>query len=195
MFMSNWFYVPCISACCTIFWLRYRRKICDEKTEVFFYEPQTDICSCSQSIKAPCLNPNVCPSKKTKNIVDCIRNAEKSIDICMYTISSEPIAEAIIYAHARNIKIRIVISNCVLMNSKEISAFQKLGINIKFQSSKNVFMHNKFALVDSKWLIHGSMNWTRQATFLNWENFLITNKQSLVTQFSKGFETIWQAIS
>lgn len=189
-------FVPCISALSTVCWLYFcKRKKCSN-TEVIFYEPSKriycDKCHHDFSINCPLVN---CSSHKTKKVVHCLRSAIKSIDICVFAFSNEPFAAAVIDAHKRGILIRIIINNCILFNSKEVKYFQKLGICIKCQKdSQNCYMHHKFAIVDSKWLIHGSMNWTHQATHGNWESVLITNLESLVVKFSKGFEKIWLTI-
>jgi len=71
--------------------------------------------------------------------------------------------------------------------------FLEVGIKIKYQKNRETsYMHNKFAIVDSTWLIQGSMNWTHQATYGNWESVIITDLQSLIIPFSIGFEKIWQ---
>lgn len=188
-------YIPCISAVTTVIWLHYRKKK-KYNTEVFFFDPsaRNDCKTCRSHFNINCPVAN-CTSVKTKKIILCLQNARKSIDICVFAISNEPIAKEVINAYERGIVIRIIMSNCILFHSKEVKHFQKLGINIKTQSDSQTYMHNKFSIVDSKWLIHGSMNWTHQATFGNWESFLITNVESIVLEFSKGFEKTWQTIS
>lgn len=193
---NNWVFVPCISAVSTGIWLYFCKKKRCFKTDVMFYEPSRSIycekCHHNFSINCPVIN---CSSIKTKKILHCLQSAKKSIDICVFAFSNEPIAAAVIDAYKRGILIRIIINNCILFNSKEVKSFQKLGINIKCQEdSQNCYMHHKFSVVDSKWLIHGSMNWTHQATHSNWESVLITNLESLVIEFSKGFEKIWLTI-
>jgi len=111
----------------------------------------------------------------------------------MFAISNEPIADEIIAAHRRGLLIRIVVSNCVLLYSKEIKMFKQFGIRIKYQENHQTsYMHNKYAIVDSRCLIQGSMNWTHQATYGNWESVVITDLQSLVIPFSIGFEKTWK---
>jgi len=115
------------------------------------------------------------------------------MDICMFAISNKSIAKEIINAHERGVLIRVIVSNCILLESKEIEKLKKIGIRLKYQENYNSsYMHNKFAIVDSTWLIQGSMNWTHQATYGNWENSIITNLQSLIIPFSIGFEKTWE---
>lgn len=192
---SNWIFVPSISAIATLIWLNYNKPKFKKKTEVIFYEPIGQKCSCYFLFDAQCQVAGSSCSK-TMKIINYLRMAEKSLDICVFTISNEPIAAEIIKAHNRGVLVRIIVSNGILLQTKEVRAFLNLGINLLYQKdpNKNSFMHNKFCIVDSKWLIHGSMNWTHQATFKNWESIFITNIPSLITQFSEGFEKTLKTI-
>lgn len=137
-----------------------------------------------------------CSFKNTREIIKCIQNAKISIDVCVFTISNMEISNAIMDAHSRGVYIRIIISNCILKNVKEIQNFLNAGIALKYQNRYNTnYMHNKYAIIDSTWLINGSMNWTHQGTFLNWENVLITNSQILVIEYSKYFDKTWLIIN
>ena len=53
-------------------------------------------------------------------------------------------------------------------------------------------MHHKFAIVDGKVLITGSLNWTTQAIQNNRENVLITEDEEYVRLFREEFERIWE---
>lgn len=147
-------------------------------------------CNCANTYNADCSNAD-CTYVKTTEIAHRLQNATKSIDICVFAISNEQIAFAVIAAHKRGVLVRIVVSNCVLMNGKEIKLFRSCGIEFKYQNDGKTFMHNKFCLIDSTWLIHCSMNWTRQATEKNWESFLITDSPCLISEYSNAFEHIW----
>lgn len=150
-------------------------------------------CQCGVKFDINC-TANGCSSIKTKEIINCLLNARKTIDVCVFSVSNISIAEAIINAKNRGVQVRVIICNCVLMNSNEIKRLKDVGIEVKYQRDKTVYMHNKYAVVDSTWLINGSMNWTRHATLENWENVIITNIQSLVDAYSKHFEIMWTII-
>ncbi|XP_050438767.1 mitochondrial cardiolipin hydrolase-like [Adelges cooleyi] len=145
--------------------------------EPLFYRPKESSC------------PNIA------DLVNCLNLAQKSIDVCVYTISSEPLTDAIINAYNRGVLVRVVVSNGVLLYSKEVKKLMKYGVETKFQADYNVYMHNKFAIVDSSTLINGSMNWTHQGAFQNWESVLITNNPSFVRPFNEYFDRVWVRIS
>ncbi|XP_050539082.1 mitochondrial cardiolipin hydrolase-like [Daktulosphaira vitifoliae] len=177
----KWTCLALTSAFVTVVILHYKRKKFNSK--VLFFEPIG-------------YRPNYSLCPQIMKIVNCLYSAQKSIDVCVYTISSEPLAEALVDAHKRGILVRIIVSNGILLNTKEVRLFRNSGIKTKYQiyddGSK---MHHKFAIVDSTQLIHGSMNWTHQAAFNNWESVLITNLPSIVNGFNEGFEKTWLTIS
>lgn len=193
--MIKYFCVSCVSTSLTLIWLRYV-KAKNNNTKVLFYNPlDNKECQCKIVFDIQC-SVALCSSIKTREIINCLQNARKSIDICVFAISNEPISNAIINAYTRGVPIRIIISNCVLSTSKEVDHFKSIGIKIKYQKdSQKSFMHNKYTIVDSTKLIQGSMNWTRHATFENWENVIITDIQSLVKAYANNFEKIWTIIS
>ncbi|XP_022166844.1 mitochondrial cardiolipin hydrolase-like isoform X2 [Myzus persicae] len=195
-YMSNtlieWLCISSISSALTLIWLHYGKKRTKNCTKVLFYNPNTKPnCNCLYSFDIHCVSPN-CSSFKTREIILCLQKARKTMDICMFAISNKPIAKEIIDAHKRGVLVRIIVSNCILFESKEIKVLKKTGIKLKYQKDFNSsYMHNKFAIIDSTWLIQGSMNWTHQATYGNWESCIITDLQSLIVPFAIGFEKTW----
>jgi cardiolipin hydrolase len=52
-------------------------------------------------------------------------------------------------------------------------------------------MHHKFAVVDGRRLITGSLNWTLTAIQSNKENILVTEEPDLVLPFITEFQRLW----
>ncbi len=52
-------------------------------------------------------------------------------------------------------------------------------------------MHHKFAVIDRKYVLNGSFNWTRQAVTGNNENVLITSDKEMLKGFRSEFEKLW----
>lgn len=192
----NWICTCCMSASLTFIWLHYYRRTKSHDTRVLFYDPlRIRMCQCHKCFNIQCTDVN-CSSIQTREIIYCLRRATRTIDVCMFTLSNKPLAEEIIAAQERGIQIRVIVSNCVMLHSsKELECFRNVGIEMKHQKvAKNNYMHNKYAIVDSKYLMNGSMNWTQQATFDNWENVVITNSPKLVAMFIKAFENSWATV-
>ncbi|EPQ10134.1 Mitochondrial cardiolipin hydrolase [Myotis brandtii] len=65
------------------------------------------------------------------------------------------------------------------------------GIQVRHDQDLG-YMHHKFAIVDKKVLITGSLNWTTQAIQNNRENVLIMEDEDYVRLFLEEFEHIWE---
>lgn len=59
--------------------------------------------------------------------------------------------------------------------------------------STAVHMHHKFAIVDGKKLITGSLNWTVTAVQSNKENIMVTEEPELVRPYRLEFQKLWEA--
>lgn len=124
-------------------------------------------------------------------IIDLIRQARRSIDICVFTITHDQIASAIEQTHERGIAVRIITDHGKSLDvGSDIERMARQGLNIRLETSDH-HMHHKFAIFDSATLLSGSYNWTRSAAIYNQENILITNDPSLVKDFSREFTKLW----
>lgn len=68
------------------------------------------------------------------------------------------------------------------------------GIKVRMKKSEYL-MHHKFAIVDKELLLTGSVNWTMQGFFGNWENVVVSNQPGLVLPFVKEFDRMWTALT
>lgn len=75
------------------------------------------------------------------------------------------------------------------VGSSDVSLFA--GIQVRHDQDLG-YMHHKFAIVDRKVLITGSLNWTTQAIQNNRENVLIVEDEEYVRLFLEEFERIWE---
>lgn len=68
--------------------------------------------------------------------------------------------------------------------------FVFVGIQVRHDQDKG-YMHHKFAIVDKKVVITGSLNWTTQAIQSNRENVLIMEDAACANIFLAEFEQLW----
>jgi len=129
------------------------------------------------------------------NIIRLIKNAKKSLSICVFTISDNKITDAILAAHKRGIEVCVISDNDKANDrGSDIYQLREKGLNVILDQSPH-HMHHKFMLVDNKVLLNGSFNWTRSATDVNQENILITYEDELVTLFQRRFEKMQQSFT
>jgi mitochondrial cardiolipin hydrolase len=72
----------------------------------------------------------------------------------------------------------------------DIAQLADAGIPIALDDTK-AHMHHKFALIDQRWLLNGSFNWTRSASTSNDENLVVTNDPQQLRSFAAQFEALW----
>ncbi|WP_461491723.1 phospholipase D-like domain-containing protein [Pontibacter sp. HJ8] len=124
-------------------------------------------------------------------IIDSIDEAGKSINICVFTISDNRISDAIVRAHRRGIRIRIITDNQKLHDmGSDIKELAAMGLEVRTDNTSN-HMHHKFSIFDEVRVLTGSYNWTRSAALYNHENILITDNLSIVQDFSREFDRLW----
>lgn len=130
---------------------------------------------------------------------DCVRKltelfsaARGSVDVCVFTITDNRIAEAIEKAHRRRVQIRIITDDDKSMDAgSDVERLQRQGIPLRMDRTEH-HMHHKFAIFDKAQLLNGSYNWTRSAALHNEENFLITSDSGLLKEYSRMFEKLWR---
>lgn len=125
-------------------------------------------------------------------VIHSIENAKETLDVCLFTISDNQIADAIIQAKKHRIKVRVITDDEKIMDKgSDIFRFKHKRIPVKIDSNKSL-MHHKFAIIDGHKVISGSYNWTRSGSEINNENIIITDNHRIVTAFVNEFNRLWQ---
>jgi mitochondrial cardiolipin hydrolase len=125
-------------------------------------------------------------------IVSLLERAKVSVDICVFTISDDKISRAILSAYKRGVEVRIISDNDKANDlGSDIYSLSKQGLMIKIDRSAS-HMHHKFAIVDSRYLINGSFNWTRSASNYNQENIVVMNDYNVILDFKAVFDRLWK---
>uniref|UniRef100_A0A8C5Z7W3 Mitochondrial cardiolipin hydrolase n=1 Tax=Marmota marmota marmota TaxID=9994 RepID=A0A8C5Z7W3_MARMA len=97
-----------------------------------------------------------------------------SLELCLFAFSSPQLGRAV---------------RCSLQRGCD--GLSSTGIQVRHDQDLG-YMHHKFAIVDKKVLITGSLNWTTQAIQNNRENVLIMEDAEYVKLFLEEFERIWE---
>jgi phosphatidylserine/phosphatidylglycerophosphate/cardiolipin synthase-like enzyme len=135
------------------------------------------------------------PGNEIKNEIKVLLDqAEKTVDLCIFTITDNELAQKVIACHNRSVKVRIITDDeKTTDNGSEIIKLANAGIAIKTDQS-HYHMHNKFGIIDQRIAITGSFNWTYTATKHNQENLLATSKFEIVKQYHEEFERLWEEL-
>jgi phosphatidylserine/phosphatidylglycerophosphate/cardiolipin synthase-like enzyme len=124
-------------------------------------------------------------------IVTEINKAHETIDIAMYALTSREIAQALVSAKGRNIKVKISLDIGQIKDHYSKGKYLiKKGLDVKFHMGPGL-MHNKFAVIDDRVVITGSFNWTTTAEKKNAENLLIISDKEIAQKYTKQFKHLW----
>lgn len=131
-----------------------------------------------------------CPQR----IMQLVHAARSALDICVFTITDDRLAGAMIDAHRRGVALRVITDNEKAFDlGSDVARLQEAGVELKVDQTP-FHMHHKFALFDRQLLLTGSYNWTRGAARDNLENYIVTSERRLVEPFQEVFERLWKAL-
>jgi len=120
--------------------------------------------------------------------------SRSKVDICVFTITDDRLARAIVEAHQRGVQLRIVTDDDKARDrGSDVYELADAGIEVRVDQSAH-HMHHKFAVFDSSTLVTGSYNWTRSAAQRNRENILVTDDDRLVGPYRRVFDEMWNRL-
>jgi phosphatidylserine/phosphatidylglycerophosphate/cardiolipin synthase-like enzyme len=127
-------------------------------------------------------------------IVQLIEEARGSIDVCVFTVTDDRLAQALLEAHRRGIRVRMVSDDEKALDAgSDLVRLRDAGIPVRLDRAE-AHMHHKFAVFDRLRLLTGSYNWTRSAADVNHENVLVSDDPRLVHPFCRAFDDLWAAL-
>jgi phosphatidylserine/phosphatidylglycerophosphate/cardiolipin synthase-like enzyme len=125
----------------------------------------------------------------TEAVVAEIGKARREVLMQAYSFSSKPIAQALVEAKTRGVKVEIVLDRSQETEAySDLAFFQEQGL-APYVDAQHAIAHNKIMLVDKKTIITGSFNFTHQAEAENAENLVILKGHpELMTIYRQNFE-------
>ena len=128
-----------------------------------------------------------------KNIKSILLNeinyTNSKIDVAVAWITEPDIINALESLLNKNISLRIIAFDDKINNTDALKKLYYKGAEIKLSKG---LMHNKFCIIDSKTVVSGSFNWTRNAS-RNDENITVNkNEIDLVNDYSQEFINLWK---
>lgn len=120
-------------------------------------------------------------------IANLISKAQDSIYIQAYGFTSGEIAKALINAHERGVKVRVLLdkSNIGSKHSK-MRDVRKAGIEVSIDKVSGI-AHNKVIIIDKQKVITGSFNFTVGADIRNTENVIIVNDREVAKRYLENW--------
>ena len=126
--------------------------------------------------------------------IQAFNNAQTSIDVCIFSINRNDITDALIAAHNRGVQVRVIAdyNNYVSTDSVYFRAMENAGIPVLHSAAgQNTThtMHNKYAIVDGRLVITGSLNFSSPTTDAN--HVVVVDDSALAAVFRQDFEEMW----
>jgi phosphatidylserine/phosphatidylglycerophosphate/cardiolipin synthase-like enzyme len=125
----------------------------------------------------------------TQAIVQEITNAKREILVQAYSFTSAPIAEALVTARKRGLKVEAILDKSNLKEGYSSITFLENG-NIPVYIDDGVkIAHSKIMIIDDVDVITGSFNFTNAAEIHNTENLVIfRNDPGVTDKYLKNFK-------
>ncbi|XP_074866883.1 mitochondrial cardiolipin hydrolase isoform X2 [Carettochelys insculpta] len=172
---------------------RRRRRRAPRREVLFFPSPVT----CTAALLGePGLAPCRCPlphgDSPLGRLLRRLLSARRSLELCLFAFSSQQLGRAVLLLHRRGVRVRLLTdSDYMGLAGSQVGRLRQAGIQVRHDQESG-YMHHKFAIVDKKMLITGSLNWTTQAIQNNRENVMIVEDVEYVAPFLAEFERMWE---
>ena len=127
-------------------------------------------------------------------IIPLVNKSKTSIYMPTFLITHRELTSALISAKKRGVKIKVIIDAANASN--KYSKHQQLrdnGIEVKVENYAGK-MHAKTMIIDEKYVVIGSMNFSRSGEEKNDENTVILNNPQIAKFLIKQFNIIWEKI-
>lgn len=119
-----------------------------------------------------------------------IGRAASTLDCAFFELESQRVADALIAAHLRGVKVRIVGDSDYELNP-EMQAVIDAGIPVVFDQ-RSALMHNKFVVADNASVWTGSFNATDNCAFRNNNNAVVIRDRKVADNYHAEFTEMFE---
>ena len=154
-----------------------------------------------RDLASPVLQPVVAeayfsPGEECPRVIGrLLAGATRTLDLCVFTITDDRLADAVLDAHRRGVAVRIIGDDAKAADlGSDVERFERAQIPTRVDRSP-FHMHHKFAIFDGGTLLTGSYNWTRGAARDNEENLIVTTDPRFLAPFQATFDRLWSKLA
>ncbi|MGO0123411.1 phospholipase D family protein [Desulfothermobacter acidiphilus] len=126
-------------------------------------------------------------------LVALIGQAQSSCDVAIYSLTHPDIVRALVAAHRRGVRVRVITNKDWQQNDSQRHAVNVLllaGVPVQANTHAGL-MHLKMVVIDGKITTTGSYNFTRSASERNDEMLLLVYSENLSQACGREFERLW----
>ena len=137
----------------------------------------------------------VLPDDTVQPILDAINHAKKSLLIKMFVFTDPLLLQAVIAAHQRGVKVRIMLNpkrrNGVSENDESRRQLEAAGIEVRDSNPAFDLTHEKSMVVDGETAFVKSLNWQTENLTVTRDYAVQTSHPHEVEEVMGGFEADW----
>jgi phosphatidylserine/phosphatidylglycerophosphate/cardiolipin synthase-like enzyme len=137
----------------------------------------------------------VLPDDAAKPILDAIASAKKTLRVKMFVFSDPALLEAVIAAHERGVKVRVMLNperrSGEEDNEATRKALEKAGIEVKDSNPAVDLTHEKSMVVDDEVAFVKSLNWATKNLTETRDYAVVTSHRHEVEEVVACFEADW----
>lgn len=142
------------------------------------------------------LTPLFSPKDKiiTNNIIPLVETSKKYIYIPAFIITHDGLTNSLIRAKQRGVDVKIILDATNTSGKRnKLKVLRTSGIPVKVENYAGK-VHSKSIIIDDKYIIAGSMNFSNSGENKNDENVLIVEDERLARHYKGFFEYLWKKI-
>lgn len=123
----------------------------------------------------------------TEAIVKNLDQAERYVLVQAYSFTSKRIAEALVDAHKRGVKVKVLLDKSQRHGKgSQLSLLVNAGIPVSIDT-KHSIAHNKVMIIDGVTVLTGSFNFTNAAEDKNAENLLVVRDKTIAKKYRSNW--------
>ena len=126
-------------------------------------------------------------------LVNAIDEVQHTLDIAAFEMNSESIYQAVLAAHQRGVRVRIVTDDKHGLDDEKDDVLRDLkaaGIAV-VDDNRSALMHNKFMIMDGETIWTGSWNYTVNGTYRNNNNVLAMENATAAAAYQAEFDEMF----
>lgn len=123
----------------------------------------------------------------TETVVRSLNEATNTVLVQAYSFTSAPIAEALVNARKRGVKVEVILDKSQRTERYSEADFLLHAGVPTYIDAKHAIAHNKIMVIDSRTILTGSFNFTKAAENENAENLLVIKDASLAGKYTDNW--------
>ena len=125
-------------------------------------------------------------------LIAALDGATTSIDAALFELNAPDTTAAMVRALGRGVNMRIVFDNEHALDDPESTAQEVIDAGAEFRSDeRSALMHNKYFIIDKRYIWTGATNITRNGIYNNNNNAILIESPQLVANFQADFDEMF----